>query len=185
MAWRTRPWAQAAAAAALVAASSYVSSWCTHDVSSGAAGGRPVLGPLNAGFATLSYDRDADLPLPRLVVTAERSAATDDDVIGALAFVSKVLRRRRPFSVLYDMRAITLPTLSRKQLGLGVDWAREQAAPLDAQLQCIAYLIRSPLVRAAAQVVIRFLKPPQPTFIGACGTDAALEARPTPQNTSP
>jgi len=119
------------------------------------------------------------------VVTAERSAATDDDVIGALAFVSKVLRRRRPFSVLYDMRAITLPTLSRKQLGLGVDWAREQAAPLDAQLQCIAYLIRSPLVRAAAQVVIRFLKPPQPTFIGACGTDAALEARPTPQNTSP
>lgn len=128
--------------------------------------GRPIDGPANFGFSSVVYERHPRLKLDRLVVVAKRKTGSDADVRRALHFMSSVLSHRRPFSVLYDMREINFPTLSRRQLGMGVEWAHDHAAALDRQLQCIAFIFRSRIVRATASLVINFLSPPQPVHIG-------------------
>lgn len=129
-------------------------------------GGVPVLGPRNFTFCTLALERHPRLALHRMVILAHKAKASDEDVAAALAFTRTILDRRKPITVFYDLRQVNLPSLSRKQLRMGVDWARANGHYLDRQLQCISFAIRSTLVRAAAQVVVTLLGPPQPISIG-------------------
>jgi len=129
--------------------------------------GRPLLGPSNFDYCTMVYERHPRLALHRLVIVAHRGqAAKDAEVKRSLEFTSTAISRHEPFTALYDMREISFPTLSRAQLGMGVAWARENTEALDQNLQCIAFLFISPLVRATAKIVLNFVRPPQPVYIG-------------------
>ncbi len=139
--------------------------------------GSPILGPADFGFVSLTYERHSKLALERLIVEAQRVTATDDDVARALAFASKALSRNQPFTILYNMRQLSRPTLSRAQLGMGIEWAREHSHGLDSQLQCIALVLRSPVVRGLVHIVLRFLGPPQPIHVGKDEASAFRFAR--------
>jgi hypothetical protein len=139
--------------------------------------GRAISGPSNFGYATIIYERHRRIKFDRLVILAHRQTASDDDVRKSLRFVSSALAHRKPFTVLYDMREISSPTLSRAQLGMGVAWARDHGIALDRQLQCIAFIFDSPLVRATAHLVLNFLQPPQPVHIGKDEASAFRFAR--------
>jgi hypothetical protein len=139
--------------------------------------GRAIFGPKNFKYATIVYERHRQLKFDRLVILAHRQPASDDNVRQSLRFTSSVVAHRKPFTVLYDMREIHLPTLSRAQLGMGVAWARDHAFALDRQLQCIAFIFHSRLVRATAHLVLNFFQPPQPVHIGKDEASAFRFAR--------
>ena len=166
---RPWPWRRLVMGAVVTVASLLAGWWCLWGAGDyDEYRGRAVLGPIDCGFVSLTYERHPRLALNRLVVVAHRAKGTEADVRRALAFLSRVLEWRRPFTILYDMREISFPTLSRRQMGIGVEWARGGNVQelLDAELQCIAFVFSSPIIRAAAQVVLHFMRPPQPVHVG-------------------
>lgn len=129
--------------------------------------GKPVIAPGLFEFSTITYERHPTLKLRRLIIAAHTPVPSDADVQKALDYVHKVVKKKQPLTILYDCRDVSLPTLTMKQYGMGINWAMENGGALDVQLQCIAFTFGSPFVRAAAQAVVAFMQPPQPVHIGS------------------
>lgn len=90
---------------------------------------RPIVGPVELGYATLVLSHEAEHALPRLRLTAHKQPMTDEGVERGLAVIGDVLKRKEPFTILWDVRSCTLP--SRQQLRIGTEWARTHKPELD------------------------------------------------------
>jgi len=90
---------------------------------------RPIVGPVELGYATLVLSHEAEHALPRLRLTGHKQPMTDEGVERGLAVIGDVLKRKEPFTILWDVRSCTLP--SRQQLRIGTEWARTHKPELD------------------------------------------------------
>lgn len=90
---------------------------------------RPIVGPVELGYATFVLSHEAEHALPRLRLSARKQPMTDEGVVRGLAVIGDVLKRKEPFTVLWDVRSCTLP--SRQQLRIGTEWACTHKAELD------------------------------------------------------
>ena len=92
-------------------------------------GSRPIVGPVELGYASFVLSHEANYALPRLRLTAHKQPMTDEGVVRGLAVIGEVLERKQPFTILWDVRSCSLP--SRQQLRIGTECARTHKPELD------------------------------------------------------
>ena len=122
-----------------------------------------LLGPVELGYVSVALRQEEGFELPRLRLSAHKVSMTDEGLQQGLDTLTAVLERREPFTILWDVRNVSLP--SRAQLLKGVAWANAHKQELDTYLAGIGVLQSSRVVRAVANLVIRLTKPPQPICI--------------------
>ena len=93
------------------------------------------------------------------------------------AFFDRVLRLRRPFTVLWDPRGVRWPHLTPRHLRIIRAWVDANAEKWDTQVQAHALLLTNPIVRGVARLVIRLFAPPQPLRIVTSEEEALEFAR--------
>ena len=91
---------------------------------------------------------------------AVKQPIDDAGIAKLLAAMDAVLARAEPMTILWDVRSCSLP--SRKQLGIALEWIGENSHLLDQQLQGIAIIFSSLLVRSVTNFVLSVTSPPQP-----------------------
>lgn len=128
---------------------------------------RPLLGPsliAHGGYAVL--ERHSQLKLPRMrIVAGSRFDALA--VRQTQAFMSEVLRLRRPFSVEWDPRRITWPQLSPAMMSAVHEWVEVNVHAWDTHVQAHAVIVSNPLARSFARFLVQMFLPPQPVGIVA------------------
>lgn len=129
-----------------------------------------TLGPVTIDAVNLpsvhvSVQRRPEWPLVQCCITAKSVAAELGDMEILMAVLSRQLQRGEPFSVLWDLRAIKVP--SQEAIRYAIDRAAkpEIAAVLDELVCCVIIMISSPIVHAAAKWVLSICKPPNPVHI--------------------
>ena len=171
---RTRPRRAGALAAVLLAV--LVGVWsCSGGRGPEEARVRLLLGPVDLGHGgRVELQAHASM-LPRLTVIVGRTF-DEQALVALLDFMSTTLRRRRPFTVLWDVRDLRWPRVGRTQLGIVRAWVDANAARWDSFLQAHALRI-NPLARPLAWLVLRLFAPPQPVHIAGGDSDALEFAR--------
>lgn len=134
-----------------------------------------INGPVDVGCATAYLERHPDLPLARMCIVAQQPPMTDEAIETFLEFLDEVFAGPdEPFSVLWDVRGGAFPTIP--QFKRVIAWLDEgdNSATWDRRVQGNAAIIRNPIFRAGARLMVKVAKPPQPSFI--CKSEpAALE----------
>ena len=157
-----------------------VGAWCYHGgYSATPAEGhgrvRLQLGPVDLGHGGRVELQAQPSMLPRLTVVVGRTF-DERALIALLDFMSTTLRRRRPFTVLWDVRDLRWPRIGKMQLGLVRAWVDTNAARWDSFVQ--AHVLRmNPLARPLAWLVLRLFAPPQPVRIVGGEAEALFFAR--------
>lgn len=136
---------------------------------------RPLVGPVDVGFAELTLEDYDELSVPRLHITTRREAIDDEGISLLLSTLDAIFARGEPLTVLYDLRVASLP--SRRQINLALDWISDNSHLLDRHLQGIAILLSSMLVRGVVNLVLTLCTPPQPNAVLADEPDAFNFAR--------
>ena len=132
-----------------------------------------LLGPASLGHGGTIELEVVVGSIPRIRVVGGR-VYNEASLISTQSFFDRVLKLRRPFTVLWDPRGVRWPSLSGKQLKMIRQWVDQNAAQWDSRVQAHALYLTNPLLRALAGLVIRLFAPPQPTKL--VDTDAeALE----------
>ena len=90
---------------------------------------RPLVGPVDVGFAELTLEDYDELTVPRLHITTRREAIDDEGISLLLSTLDAIFARGEPLTVLYDLRLASLP--SRRQINLALDWISENSHLLD------------------------------------------------------
>ena len=135
-----------------------------------------LVGPVDVGFATITLEACDDFAVPRLHVTAHHgSPITDEGVARTFETWDMILARAEPLTVLYDLRGASTP--SRKQIGVGSDWIRNNSSLLDRYLQGIAIMLSSFFVRSVVSLILHVFPPPQPNVTCSDEGDAFAFAR--------
>lgn len=168
-----------ALAAAVLVVAVLVGAWC------GSGGGGPehathgrvrlLRGPVDLGHGGRVELQALPSMLPRLTVVVGRTF-DEQALVALLDFMSAALRRRRPFTVLWDVRALRWPRVGTTQLGLLRAWVDAHAAQWDRHVQAHALRV-DPLARPAAWLVLRLFAPPQPVHLAGGEGDAREFAR--------
>lgn len=122
-----------------------------------------LVGPVELGYVSIALRQEEGFELPRLRLRAHKVAMTDEGLQQGLATLEAVLQRKELFTILWDVRTVSLPT--RAQLLKGTAWANAHREELDTYLAGIGVLQSSRIVRAITNFVIRLTKPPQPICI--------------------
>ena len=121
----------------------------------------------------VSLEEHAALPMPRLVLKARPATVEESELRRMAGILRETIRRREPFTVLWDVRDIRPP--SRAALQYGVTLMTELAEDIDQLTQSTVIIASSPVVRAMCRWVLVVSRPPRPVKI--CEDDAAaLEA---------
>ena len=138
----------------------------------------PILGPSTLpGGGTIELERPPPrASLPRLRVTPGRVHG-EASAAATHAFFDRVLRLRRPFTVLWDPRGVRWPHLTPRHLRIIRAWVDANAEKWDTQVQAHALLLTNPIVRGVARLVIRLFAPPQPLRIVTSEEEALDFAR--------
>ena len=138
----------------------------------------PILGP-----STLPGGGTSELARPPPRTARPRLRGTPGRVHGEAsaaathAFFDRVLRLRRPFTVLWDPRGVRWPHLPPRHLRIIRAWVDANAEKWDTQVQAHALLLTNPIVRGVARLVIRLFAPPQPLRIVTSEEEALDFAR--------
>jgi hypothetical protein len=146
---------------------------------------RPILGPFpiaHGGHAVL--ERHALLKLPRMRIVAG-SRFDEAAVRDTQAFMTRVLRLRRPFSVEWDPRAISWPQYSPAMIRAVQDWVEVHVHAWDTHVQAHAVIVSNPIARSFARFLVQFFQPPQPVGIvahEAAAHDFAISCCPKPRS---
>jgi len=123
----------------------------------------PLVGPVELGYASVALRQEEGFELPRLRLDAHKVSMTDEGLQQGLATLEQVLALKAPFTILWDIRTVSLPT--RAQLLKGTAWANAHREELDTYLAGIGVLQSSRVVKAVANLVIRLTRPSQPICI--------------------
>jgi hypothetical protein len=146
---------------------------------------RPILGPFpiaHGGHAVL--ERHALLKLPRMRIVAG-SRFDEAAVRDTQAFMTRVLRLRRPFSVEWDPRAISWPQFSPAMMRAVQDWVEVHVQAWDTHVQAHAVIVANPIARSFARFLVKFFLPPQPVGIvahEAAAHEFAISCCPKPRS---
>ena len=102
------------------------------------------------GGGTIELERPPPrTSLPRLRVTPGRVHG-EASAAATHAFFDRVLRLRRPFTVLWDPRGVRWPHLTPRHLRIIRAWVNANAEKWDTQVQAHALLLTNPIVRGVA-----------------------------------
>ena len=136
------------------------------------------LGPtaLNRHGGGLELERARPGEHARLRVTGGR-VYDETALVSTYTFFDHVLALRKPFTVLWDPRAVLVPRLSGKMMRMIRGWVDAHAVQWDTHVQAHAILLTNPIVRAIASLVIRLFAPPQPIRIVTSEAEATAFAR--------
>jgi hypothetical protein len=93
------------------------------------------------------------------------SVFDEEALEAATAFADRVLQLKRPFSILWDPRAISWPRLTTRLMRMGSEWAEKNALEWDTRVQAHALLVPNPVLASIASLLIRLFAPPQPVSI--------------------
>ena len=91
---------------------------------------------------------------------------TDAAIEEFLQFLDEVFEEsEEPFSVLWNVRGAAFPTI--KQFRRVIAWldTNDRTALWDRRVQGNAAIIRGPLLRTAARLMVSIAQPPQPSFV--------------------
>jgi len=131
---------------------------------------------LNRHGGRLELERARTGEHARLRVTGGR-VFDETALISTYTFFGRVLTLRKPFTVLWDPRAVLVPRLSGKMMRMIREWVDAHAVQWDTHVQAHAILVTNPIVRAIASLVIRLFAPPQPIRIVTSEAEATAFAR--------
>lgn len=123
-------------------------------------------GPVSVGCASAYVERHPELDLPRMCIIAHDPPMTDEAIESFLEFLDQVLTEDgEPFSVLWNVRGDAFPSL--KQFRRVIAWLddNDRTANWDRLVQGNVAVIRKPLLRAGAKLMVSIAKPPQPSFV--------------------
>lgn len=130
---------------------------------------------LDFGFGQLIFEQLPELAMPRLVIRLVKKPWDNAKTRTLLEGVSTVLSRATPFTLLFDVRTCCLP--SRSQIGVAREWIRTHYDTIQEQLQGIAILLTSVMVRSTVNMLLSMAKPAQPNGVFAKEADALHFAR--------
>lgn len=119
------------------------------------------------GFGTLLWEENPELALPRVVVRGAKKAIDDQRLQEVLDWMSAVIARNQPFSILYDVRSCSMP--SGRQIKMGQKWGQANNKKLNRLLQGIAIIMSGVIVKSTVQMLLAICSPPQPCTL--CGDD--------------
>ena len=128
-----------------------------------------LVGPVETPFATVTLEQFEELAVPRLLIKTRMGKIDEVGIAQVLATLDMALARGHPLTIAYDLRTAPIP--SRKQIGIALDWIGKNAPLLDVQLQGVAIVLSSPIVRSVVNFVLLLTQPPQPN--GCFGDEAA------------
>ena len=131
-----------------------------------------LVGPVETPFATVTLEQFEELAVPRLLIKTRMGKIDEVGIAQVLATLDMALARGHPLTIAYDLRTAPIP--SRKQIGIALDWIGKNAPLLDVQLQGVAIVLSSPIVRSVVNFVLLLTQPPQPN--GCFGDEAAAFA---------
>jgi hypothetical protein len=131
-----------------------------------------LIGPVETPFATVTLEKFEELAVPRLLIKTRMGKIDEEGIAQVLATLDMALARGHPLTIAYDLRTAPIP--SRKQIGIALDWIGKNAPLLDVQLQGVAIVLSSPIVRSVVNFVLLLTQPPQPN--GCFGDEAAAFA---------
>ena len=131
-----------------------------------------LIGPVETPFATVTLEQFEELAVPRLLIKTRMGKIDEEGIAQVLATLDMALARGHPLTIAYDLRTAPIP--SRKQIGIALDWIGKNAPLLDVQLQGVAIVLSSPIVRSVVNFVLLLTQPPQPN--GCFGDEAAAFA---------
>ncbi|EOD06953.1 hypothetical protein EMIHUDRAFT_445535 [Emiliania huxleyi CCMP1516] len=127
--------------------------------------GKVLLGPQSlAHGGRVVLERPEGLRHPILRISAGHRF-DEDSVADAQAFMTRVLRQRRAFTVEWDPRGITWPRLSQGMMRRVHDWVEQHVKAWDTHVQAHVVLVRNPIARQLVRLLQRVFLPPQPTAI--------------------
>ena len=128
--------------------------------------GKVLIGPvqLQGGVALLEQLPDTGVARLRLVTQGGRGI-NDADLNAILDLMTRVVKRKKPFTVCWDFRTLALPHLSKQQFVTIREWVGDYLVPWDTHAQAHAILISNVVVRTFLSLIIRVFRPPQPVKI--------------------
>lgn len=132
----------------------------SHRYNDGRSEGVGLVGPVETPFATVTLEQFDELTVPRLYIQTRKGTIDEESIGQVLGCLDDVLARGHPLTITYDLRTAPLP--SRKQIGIGLDWIAANGPKLDVQLQGVAIVLSSAIVRGVVNFVLHLTQPPQP-----------------------
>jgi len=126
---------------------------------------RVLLGPFpiaHGGHAVLERHPAHNLPRMRIVAGSRFDEAAVRDT---QAFMTRVLKLRRPFSVEWDPRRISWPTFSPGMMRAVKEWVEVHVRSWDERVQGHAVIVSNPIARSFTRWLITLFLPPQPVGI--------------------
>jgi len=134
-----------------------------------------LLGPIDFGFGTLTIEQLPELPVPRMCLRYAKKTIDEAGLTRMLAAATQALELGVPFTVLFDVRLVSLP--SRSQLSLVREWNRQHWPELERLLQGFAILLSSMVTRSSVNMMLSMGKPTQPHGVFTKEADAFAFAR--------
>ena len=121
-----------------------------------------LVGPIDVGPSEAFVERHPDLKTPRMQIIGKQSRMTDEAVEQFCDFLQDSMDLDVRFSVLWDVRRESFPSLNQCRIVLSWLNQGERAAVYDSRVTCHYLVLRNPLLRTGVAVMARLANPPQP-----------------------
>ena len=123
-----------------------------------------LIGPTKLHGGTLALER-GNGKVSQLRITT--SGAVDDaDLNATLAFFDRVLSRRQPVVIVWDLRVTAWPRMSASNLATIRSFVEAHLILWDTHVQAHAVILTSSIVRGIVVLLLRLFRPPQPHWVG-------------------
>lgn len=121
----------------------------------------PVVAPVASADCMHAYCVN-----PPFLQTAHDPPMTDAAIETFLEFLDEVFTQSdEPFSVLWNVRGGAFPTIAQFKTVIAWLDKDDRSTSWDRRVQGNAAIIRSPLLRAGARLMVSIAKPPQPSLV--------------------
>lgn len=124
---------------------------------------RTVFGPFKYACATVQLQEHPKLNIATVHSVLHKEKIRDQDIQSLLRNAEELIALQRHFTVLHDLRNMTLPT--RSQIKTVLAWLPLHRAELDVLVQGIAIVLSNAAVRAVVNFILGVIKPPQPVLL--------------------
>lgn len=120
-----------------------------------------LIGPIDTGPARAWLEVHPDLPTPRMVIVGSNELAMTDAAVESFTeFVQDSLDLGQNFSVLWDVRKQSMPTMRHFRMVLSYLSSGDNAAVWDSRVSSHFLVLRNPLLRGIMSVMSRIANAP-------------------------
>lgn len=121
-----------------------------------------IFGPIHMGCGVAQLEQPSRKDaVPTLRLTLKGRGGSDADVNSLISVLGKVVRRKKPFVIIWDARHFW-PVVTRAQIRMLNAWFLEHYLQWDSLLQAHVTVIGNPIARVFASLATRVFRPPQP-----------------------